>query len=208
MELIKTLNWRYATKKYNSEKISEDKIQTILEAINLSASSAGIQPYRVFNIKNEAIRKQLNEVSFNPQIAESSHLLAFASFNSIDKDAIEKYINYTAEVREMPVEALADFKGMIEGWLLNQSDQEITNWSAKQAYIGLGTALIAAANLQIDSTPMEGFNAEKLDELLGLKEKGLTSVVILSLGYRDDANDYLANMKKVRLPLNEFAIEV
>ena len=208
MKLLDLLNWRYATKKYNTQKVSEEKIDQIVEIINLSASSIGIQPYRVFNIKNKEIRKQLNEVSFNSQIAESSHLLAFAAFDSIDQTAIDNFINYSAEVRGIPVESLSEFKGMIEGWLLSMPNNDVFNWATKQAYIGLGTALIGAAELKIDSTPMEGFNTEKLDELLNLKEKGLKSVVLLSLGYRDSENDYLANMKKVRLPLTKFATEI
>lgn len=205
MNLTDVLNWRYATKKFSNKKIAETDVKEIIQAINLSASSTGIQPYRVFNIKDQSIREQLNEVSFNSQIAESSHLIAFAAFDSISKDIIDKFIQFTAETRGVPADALKEYQGMMEGFLLNLSDDEAFNWSAKQAYIGLGTALIAAANLKIDSTPMEGFNAPKLDELLNLKEQGLKSVVLLSLGYRDAENDFLANAKKVRLPFNEFS---
>jgi len=204
MHIIENLNWRYATKKFNGQSVSGEDLNTILEAINLSASSTGLQPYRIFIVENEQIRKELREGSFNPQIAESSHLLVFAAFEKVTVEQIENYIANIASERNIAEEALADFKAALVGGLLSRSDEENFQWSARQAYIGLGTALVAAAELKIDSTPMEGFNAEKLDSLLNLKEKGLRSVVILSLGYRDAENDVFANLKKVRRALGDF----
>jgi len=204
MHIIENLNWRYATKKFNEQSVSGEDLNAILEAINLSASSTGLQPYRIFVVENEQIRKELREGSFNPQIAESSHLLVFAAFEKVTVEQIENYIANIASKRNIAEEALADFKAALVGGLLSRSDEENFQWSARQAYIGLGTALVAAAELKIDSTPMEGFNAEKLDSLLNLKEKGLRSVVILSLGYRDAENDVFANLKKVRLALGDF----
>lgn len=203
MEILDVLNWRYATKKYNKQKVSDEKIKKIISAINLSASSLGIQPYRLFLIENNDLRKKLSAASFNPQVQEASHLILFAAFDSIKQESIENYINLIAKVRQMPVEKLIDFKGMLQG-LLNNTDQENFVWSSKQAYIGLGTGLIAAASEKVDATPMEGFNAEEFDKLLGLNEKGLKSVVLLALGYRDEENDFLAKLKKVRLPITEF----
>ena len=207
MKLIEDLNWRYATKKYSTQKVSEDDLGKIIDAIGLSASSAGIQPYRLFVIEDPEMRKELGSDSFNPQIVEASHLLLFAAFDSISQETIDNYIRFVAKVRDMRVEDLADFKSKLGGLLLRTDDENFI-WSAKQAYIALGTGLIAAANLQIDATPMEGFNAEKFDEILGLKEKGLKSVVLLALGYRDEENDKYAKLKKVRVPKEEFVIRI
>jgi nitroreductase/dihydropteridine reductase len=168
----------------------------------------GIQPYRIFVIENPELQKELGSDSFNGQIAEASHLIVFASFRSLTVEYIETYLQFMADERGMPVENLADYKVALVGGLLSRTDEENASWSARQAYIGIGTGLIAAANLQVDTTPMEGFNIEKFDEILKLKEKGLTSVVLLALGYRDAENDYMANLKKVRLPLDEFAIKI
>lgn len=205
MKLIDDLKWRYATKKFSDKKVAAEDIEKIVEAINLSASSIGMQTYRLVVISNPDLQKQLGEGSFNSQIADASHLIVFAAFNSVKSHDIDNYIKMIAEQRETPVENLADFRTSISGFLLNRSDDDNFAWSAKQAYIGLGTGLIAAASLKIDATPMEGFDADKFDKLLGLTEKNLKSVVLLALGYRDEQKDFLAAAKKVRLPLSEFA---
>lgn len=208
MKLIDDLKWRYATKKFSARKVSDADVEKIIEAINLSASSIGMQTYRLFVIQNPELQRALGSDSFNSQIADASHLLVFAAFDSITQETIDNYIQFVASERGMPADDLAGFKNQIAGHLLARTDEENFIWSARQAYIALGTGLIAAASLQIDSTPMEGFNAEKFDELLGLKEKGLKSVVLLALGYRDEENDFLAKLKKVRLPGNVFATMV
>ncbi|EDM36281.1 nitroreductase [Pedobacter sp. BAL39] len=205
MKTIENLKWRYAVKKFNTEKVSTADLNEILEATNLSASSTGIQPYRVFVVENTSLRQKLGEGSFNAQIAESSHLLVFAAFDKLTQEHIDAFIAHLARERNLPEEALADYKAALVGGLLSRADEENFNWSARQAYIALGTALVAAAELKIDSTPMEGFDSEKFDSLLGLKEKGLKSVVTLALGYRDAVNDAYAAVKKVRLPIEEFA---
>lgn len=203
MNLTEVMNWRYATKKFSNKKVSADDLCKIIETISLSASSAGMQTYRLFVIESPEIRKDLGSDSFNPQIVDASHLLLFAAYESISQQTIDDYIQYVAKVRAIPVEQLADFKKAL-GVILLRTDEENFIWSAKQAYIALGTGLIAAASLHIDATPMEGFNAEKLDQVLGLKAKGLKSVVLLALGYRDEEKDFLAKLKKVRIPLEEF----
>ncbi|WP_047248039.1 nitroreductase family protein [Maribacter thermophilus] len=208
MKLIDDLKWRYATKKYSNKKVANDDLEKIVEAINLSASSIGMQTYRLFVIEDQALKKELGEGSFNSQIAECSHLLIFAAFDSINGETIDNYIEFVAKERETPVEELTNFKNTIRDYLLARTDDENFIWSAKQAYIGLGTALIAAAALKIDATPMEGFDAEKFDKILRLKEKKLKSVVLLALGYRDEENDYLAKLKKVRIPIQEFCTKV
>jgi len=206
MKLLETLNWRYAVKKYNTETVSTDKVEKITAAINLAATSTGIQPFRIVVVSDKELQKQLGEGSFNSQIAEASHLLVFAAFDNVTKERIGSFIKNTAKVREIPEEALDEYKNLLETYLLNRTEEENFSWASKQAYIGLGTALIAAAELEVDTTPMEGFDNAKFDELLNLKQKGLKSVVILSLGYRDAENDVFSKMKKARMPIDEFVI--
>ncbi|MBE7176962.1 MAG: NAD(P)H-dependent oxidoreductase [Mucilaginibacter polytrichastri] len=208
MNVQDSLNWRYAVKKYNTEKVSDADLQHIIGSINLSASSAGMQPYRVVVVKDEALRKELGEGSFNAQITEASDLLVFAAFEDIGQAFIDHYIQHTADVRGIGVEQLAGFKQSLESYILKNTPEQNFTWAARQAYIALGTGLIAAAELKVDATPMEGFDAEKFDRLLGLKEKGLKSVVLLALGYRDAEQDGYAQLKKVRVPLEEFAVTV
>jgi len=208
MELIESLNWRYATKKFNTEKVNPDTIDQIINATNLSASSTGLQPYRLIVVENPELKKELGEGSFNTQIANSSHLLVFAAFEKVTLEQIDAYMNHIATVRAIPVENLADFKNALVNGILSRGDEANFQWAARQAYIGLGTAMIAAAELRVDSTPMEGFDPEKFDRLLGLQEKGLKSVVVLALGYRDTENDIFATFKKVRLPQEVFATTV
>ncbi|NQD69322.1 NAD(P)H-dependent oxidoreductase [Sphingobacterium shayense] len=205
MELINHLKWRYAAKKYTTEKVSDEKINQILEAINLTASSCGIQPYRVKVISSSEIRANLGVGSFNGQILNSSHLLVFAAFNEISNAYIEEYIEMAEKQRELPAGGMDGLKDMLISYFSTRTSVENAIWASKQAYIGLGTALIAAAELKVDATPMEGFDAQRFNEILGLEEQGLHPTVILSLGYRDVESDVLANMKKIRLPLEEFA---
>jgi len=208
MELIKNLQWRYAVKKYTGELVAEDKIDRIIEAINLTASSCGIQPYRLIAITDPEIRQKLAEGSFNTQIQSSSHLLVFAAFNTITSDYIAEYTAMMEAQRSLEVGALAEFKDTVTTFFSTQTREQHALWSGKQAYIGLGTALIAAAELKVDATPMEGFNPELFNDVLGLTEKGLHASVILSLGYRDAANDYLAPARKVRLPVDIFSTKL
>jgi len=207
MSVTEMLNWRYAVKKYTDTKISKENLDAITHAINLSASSAGLQPYRLIVLENKEIRAKLGATSFNQQIASASHLLVFAAFENISGDIIDEYLQRTATQREIPIEALADFRTSLAGHLLSRPAHENFAWASRQAYIGLGTGLIAAAELKIDATPMEGFDAALFDKELNLAEKGLRSVVIMSLGYRDAENDVFSKMKKVRLPLHQFVAD-
>lgn len=205
MNLQETLKWRYAVKQYSDKEVSDTDLNAIIDAINLSASSTGLQPYRLFVLKDKNLRKKLGAASFNRQIVEASHLLVFAAYENVDQEKIDSYIQHVANVREIPVEQLAEFKKALETGLLSRTIEENFIWSAKQAYIALGTGLIAAADLKIDATPMEGFDSQLLDELLDLNKQGLKSVVLLSIGYRDEEKDPFAKMKKVRLPKEQFA---
>jgi len=208
MNIIEVLNWRHASKRMNGTKVSSEKINEILEAIRLSASSFGLQPYRIIVIENEDVKKKLQAFSINPQISECSHLLIFAVIETITEKYIEEYINRIIKIRGVSPESLNPINNKLKTHFSNLSTEDSFNWSAKQAYIGLGTALIAASNLKVDSSPMEGFNPVGFDEVLELKEKGLKSVVLLGLGYRDEANDFLSKAKKVRLQKEELVIEI
>jgi len=208
MELLEKLNWRYATKRMTGATVPEEKIDHILEAIRLLASSMGLQPYTVFVIENPELRKQIQPAAYNqPQIVESSHILVFAAWDNVSEAQVDAYMAHIAEERGIPVESLAGFRANFGG-ILSRSAEENFNWTARQTYIALGTALVAAAYEQVDATPMEGFNPAAVDEILGLKEKGLKSVSILALGYRDEANDSLAKAKKVRRTTDKLFVKI
>ncbi|GAB2534290.1 NAD(P)H-dependent oxidoreductase [Spirosoma aerophilum] len=209
MELLEAMNWRYAAKKMTGQKIPVEKINTILEAIRLSASSVGMQPYTVFVIDNPELKGKIHEQACpQPQVVEGSHLLIFASWTGIDAAKVDEYIQLIAKTRGVTIESLTPFATSIKGNLLNKTTEELDNWAARQAYIALGTGLIAAATEHIDATPMEGFNATVLDELLGLPAKQLHSVALLALGYRDEARDFLSKAPKVRRAKEELFVEM
>ncbi|WP_207495108.1 nitroreductase family protein [Aridibaculum aurantiacum] len=199
MELLTSLEWRYAAKKLNGKKVPQEKVENILQAIQLAPSSMGLQPYTVLLITDPAIKQKIQPIAYNQsQIVDSSHLLVFAAWAQITPAHVEEYIAHTAATRNIPVETLAEFKNSLLGMVTRNTDEQNFQWASKQAYIAFATAIAAAAEERVDATPMEGFNAAQLDELLGLQEKGLRSVTILPLGYRDEENDWLAKLPKVR----------
>ena len=198
MNLIERLNWRYAAKRYINSKVPKEKLTRILEAIRLSASSGGLQPYSVLVIENEELRKKLLPVANNqPQITEASHLIVFAAWENINEEKVNEYMQDIANTRGISVESLEVFKNRLVS-LTARSPEQNFNWAARQTYIALGTGLVAAAFEEVDATPMEGFDNAAFDEILNLNQKGLKSVSIMTLGYRDAENDPLANFKKVR----------
>jgi len=204
MSLIEILQWRYATKKMDSTKVvPEAKVGKILEAIRLTASSSGLQPYEVIVITNQDMRQKIRAVSNDQsQVTDCSHLLVFAAWDTYTAERINAAFDMTETIRNFTSESGTAYRQML---LKNYPARETEvnfNHTAKQAYIGLGTALIAAAYEQVDCTPMEGFNPSALDEILNLKEKGLRSVVMLPLGYRKADEDWLVNLKKVRKPMD------
>ena len=208
--LIQTLQWRYATKKMNPTKVvPQDTLERILEAVRLTATSSGLQPYEVIVVTNQEVREKIKPVAWNQgQITDSSHLLVFAAWD-----------NYTAERINMMFDLVNDVRGVRnEGWEAYRQqvlksyvgrDAEVNyQHAARQAYIGVGTALIAAAEEKVDATPMEGFDPAAVDEILGLGARGLRSVVLVPLGYRADEGDWLVNLKKVRRDRANFVTEV
>jgi nitroreductase / dihydropteridine reductase len=208
MNFIEQLNWRYATKRMISDKIvPQEKIDEIVEAIRLSASSFGLQPYNLLVIQDKELLEKIKPIAYNqPQITEASALLVFAVWDEITTERIDDFFNNIATQRGIPVEALAGYRSVVEGKTNAMTHAEAFNWMARQAYIGLGTGLAAAAIAEVDSTPMEGVDTVALDEILDLKNKGLKSVMVLTLGYRDEANDPLAHAKKVRKSKEDFLV--
>lgn len=207
MELLESLQWRYATKKMNGNKIPQDKLERILEATRLAPSSYGLTPYNVIVVEDQDLKERLVGACYGQtQLKDSSAVLVFATWDKIDEVSVENYIKIIAEQRNIPIEVLNDFKGMMVGTISNMNDEQKKVWAQKQTYIGLGVALSAAAVEQVDSTPMEGFLPNKVDEVLGLKDLGLSSSLVLTLGYRDSENDSLSTMKKVRRENHKFFI--
>lgn len=205
--IIENLNWRYATKKFNSEKkIAKSDLEILKEAVRLSASSYGLQPYQVILLENEDLREQVKAVAWNQaQITEASDVLIFANITNPGTEEVQDYISNMAAIREIPEASLKGFADMINNAVTNLTPETKDNWTAKQTYIALGTLLSAAADLKIDTTPMEGFDPNAVNKILGLPEKGLSATLIVTLGYRDE-NDATQHFKKVRKSNEELFI--
>ncbi|MCP9763989.1 NAD(P)H-dependent oxidoreductase [Lacihabitans soyangensis] len=198
MSLIKDLNWRYATKKMTGGNISEEQLNAVLNAINLSATSYGLQPFKVTVVSKADIKTKLQAAAYGqPQVGSSSHVLVFTVPLKINEENVENYLRLISQERDIPIGFLDDFKNTLLSTIVALPKDVQQVWATKQAYIALGTALIAAAEQKIDACPMEGFDAAQFDEILNLEEKGLKSVVMLVLGFRDETDTY-ANFKKVR----------
>ncbi|KIC01726.1 nitroreductase [Flavobacterium sp. JRM] len=209
MNLIDTLKWRYATKKMNGNKVPQEKLEYILEAARLAPSSSGLQPYKIFVISNPDLLEKIKAISWNQsQITDCSHLLVFAAWDGYSLDRITAVFNKTLAERGLPADTMDDYKKTLWGLYEPLSTEWHANHAARQAYISMGVAIVAAAEQKVDATPMEGFIPAEMDKLLGLEEQGLKSALLLPLGYRDEANDWLVNMKKVRTPIEEFVTEI
>lgn len=209
MSLLSALNWRYATKKMNGQAVPQDKVDQIIEAARLAPTSSGLQPFKVIVITNPEVKQSLLPHSFNQsQIVDCSHLLVFAAWDNYTEERINEVFDRTNAERGLPASATADYQKTLLSMYIPREAEVNFQHAARQAYIGFGIAIAQAATLEVDATPMEGFDSVKYDEILGLKELGLRSVTILPLGYRDAANDWLVNLKKVRQPLSSFVIEV
>ncbi|MEM0934042.1 MAG: NAD(P)H-dependent oxidoreductase [Bacteroidota bacterium] len=189
--ILENLNWRYATKKFDpTKKISEQDLDTIFEAIKLSPSSYGLQPFHVLSITDEATRKELQPASWNQsQIVDASHILVFAAKSEFGGELVDDYLENVSTTRGMDIESLKGYGDFMKSKLLDLPTTVKTTWTSRQAYIALGNAMTAAAGLKIDTCPMEGFEPDKYDNILGLTDKGLTSVVVLAIGYRSEEDD-------------------
>jgi nitroreductase len=198
MTLIDKLNWRYATKRMNGTKVPQDKIDRILEAIRLSPTTFGLQPFKVIVVEDPELREKIyNEACQQPQIKEASHILVFAANKNVSAEQVDDYMNLIASTRGIPVETLTGFRAAFDGIVAGTAEQNFV-WTARQAYIAFGVGIVAATNEGVDATPMEGFSPEALDKILGLSEQNLGSTTILTLGYRDEKTDSLVHAVKVR----------
>jgi nitroreductase len=203
-KIIKQLNWRYATKKFDdTKKISSEDLETLLEATRLSASSYGLQPYHIFVIENPEIRKQLQPVSWNQsQITEASHLLVFANKETFGEELIDDYLKNVIATRGLEEDSIKGYSNFMKANLMNLSDDQKDSWTARQVYLALGNLMTVAADLKIDTCPIEGFEKNKYDEILELQDGNLSSLVVLAIGYRSN-EDETQNYPKVRYPKEE-----
>ncbi|MSR86645.1 NAD(P)H-dependent oxidoreductase [Candidatus Peribacteria bacterium] len=205
----KSMQWRYATKHFDAaKKLTKAQLDELLDAARLSASSYGLQPYKLLVITNPELRAKLcTEAAYNqPQVADASHLVIFCTRTSVDEAYVDSFVANIAKTRGVTAESLAGYRDMMAKSMSRMTTEQQQIWSQKQAYIALGTLLAAAAHAEVDACPMEGFDSTKVDEILGLKEMGLASSVFCTLGFRA-ADDATAEQKKVRLPRHEFIIE-
>ena len=204
MELLDKLNWRYAAKAMNGKKVAEEKISRILEATRLAATSSGLQPFEVFVIKNQEIKEKIKPIAWNQSvITDCSHLLVFAAWDTYTEDRINYMFDLTNEIRGFKNEGWENYRKQLLSSYPQKDEEENFNHAAKQAYIAFSHALIAAAYEAVDATPLEGFDPEAVDKILGLREKGLRSAVLLPLGYRKEEDEWLVDLVKVRKPMEE-----
>ena len=209
MELLDKLNWRYAAKAMNGQKVSQEKIDNIIEAISLAPTSSGLQPFEVYVITNQEVKDEIRPIAWNQSVvSDCSHLLVFAAWDTYTADRINKQFNLTNEVRGFKNEGWENYRQMLLS-SYPQKDAELNfNHASKQTYIAFSLAIAAVALQEVDSTPMEGFDSAAVDEILGLKEKGLRSCVLLPIGYRDAETDWLVSLKKVRKSREDLIMEI
>lgn len=207
--IIDSLKWRYAVKKFDENKyLSDDQINTIKEAFNLTATSYGLQTVSLVVIKNKEIQKQLVEHSWNQQqIVQASHILVLCVPKEQSLEAVENYFQRVKEIRDTPDEILNPFKDFLLSSFSEKTQEELYEWNKNQAYIALGNLLTVCALEKIDSCPMEGFIPEKYDDILNLHEKNLRSVLVLPLGFRAE-DDYMKDLKKVRKNIHQSTFDI
>ncbi|GAA0748105.1 NAD(P)H-dependent oxidoreductase [Ideonella azotifigens] len=210
MNLIELLTWRYASKKMDpSRAVPQDKVDRIIEAARLAPTSSGLQPFEIISVTNPEVRARIREIAWNQaQITDGSHLLVFAAWDNYTADRINHMFDLTNEVRGARNEGWENYRQQLLNTYPQRPAEVNFQHAARQAYIAFSAAVIAAAEEKVDATPMEGFDPDKLDEILGLRARGLRSAVILPLGYRQAEGDWLVNLTKVRRPLDQFVTEV
>ncbi len=210
MSLIADLNWRHACKAYDpNKKVGEEELNKILEAARLAPSSSGLQPFKVIVVKDQALKDRISPSAFNPECArECSHILVFAAWDRYTAERIDSMYDYTTDERDLPRGRFDSYTGMLKEMYLDKPAEDNFAHIARQTYIALGLALAQAAELKIDSTPAEGFDNAAVDEILGLEAMGLKSVSLMYIGYADTERDWLAPMKKVRVPSEDFVVEM
>ncbi|MGB0983752.1 MAG: nitroreductase family protein [Saprospiraceae bacterium] len=209
MSFLEKLNERYATKAMNGKTAPQEKINNILEAIRLAPTSSGLQPFEVLVITNETVKTQIREVAWNQApVTDCSHLLVFAAWDNYTADRINYMFDLTNEIRGFKNEGWENYRQML---LTNYTKRDANinfEHAARQTYIAFMAAITQAAFEGLDSTPMEGFDANALDKVLGLREKNLRSTLLLPIGYRDTENDWLVNLVKVRKSMDTLVTEI
>ena len=202
MNIIEKLNWRYATKKFDSSyKLNESEIELVKSVIQLSPASYGLQPYKVLIVTNPEVREKLKEVSWNqPQITDSSALLVFVRNKIVDENEVDSFIENIVNTRGVQKQILEQYESMMKHAVSSQTDEQKGVWVEKQVYLALGNLLTSLSVIGVDSCPMEGFDKSKYDEILGLTDK--TTVVVCPIGKRDESDDY-QHYKKVRKSTND-----
>ena len=208
--LNQKLEWRYATKKFDpTRSVAADKIERIIEAVRLAPTSSGLQPFELFVVTNDEIRARIRDASWNQgQVTDCSHLLVFAAWDDITPERVNMMFDLTNEVRGFTSEGWENYRQSLLGIVAGRGTEGNYQAAARQAYIALGIALVAAAFEEVDATPMEGFDPEAVDAILDLKSKNLRSVILLPLGYRASEGDWLVNLKKVRRARANFVTEI
>lgn len=204
-QIIESLNWRYATKKFDAEKkIDNQTLEILKESVRLTATSYGLQPFKVMVLDNDALKSKLVEHSFGQsQVQDCSHLFVFCHYKELTEKHIDDYLQLVSTTRSIEMDQLQMFTKVVKGDMLKRSEEEIHQWAAKQTYIALGHLLLAAAELRIDCCPMEGFNPIEYDKILGLENQNYKSVVLAPLGYRSK-DDVTQNLSKVRKTSEDF----
>ncbi|MEI7688648.1 MAG: NAD(P)H-dependent oxidoreductase [Candidatus Nomurabacteria bacterium] len=207
--IIESLNWRYATKKFDSEKkINQKEFEDIIEALRLSPSSYGLQPWKFIIVNNKEMRNKIRVAAYDqPQITDASHIIIFANKKNIDDKLVDDYMQFVSREKDIDINNLQGFKGMINGSFSGKTNEELRAWATFQLYLSVGSLLTSCAVLEIDACPMEGFDKSKVDEILGLESLNLESKVIVTLGYRA-IDDKSASSKKIRFPKEDVFIEI
>ena len=207
MSLLENLKWRYATKKFDSSRvISNTDLEKLKEAVQLSVSSYGLQLYKVLIIQNRALKKELREAAWNQsQLTDASHIFVFCNYTERDNGDIDAFIEATSKTQGTPLEKLLGYGNFIKESLSSKTDNEWQNWSEKQTYLALSNLLTACAELKLDSCPMEGFEQEKFNSILGLDQKGLNAAIIAPVGYRskEDHTQFRTKVRKSKEVLFE-----
>ncbi|GGZ20471.1 nitroreductase [Echinicola pacifica] len=207
MNLNEILEWRYATKKMSGKAVPQEKVDYILEAARLAPSSSGLQPYRIIVVTDPEIKEKIKPIAWDQsQITDASHVLVFAAWDNYTEEKIKAVFEKTLTARGLPLDRMDAYRERLWGMYSQLTEERHNHHAAKQAYIAFGLAIAAAAEQKVDATPMEGFDPNALDEILGLREMGLKSALVLPLGYRDEDNDWLAGLEKYRTPEEEFII--
>lgn len=204
-KILEDLNWRYATKKFDpTKKLTDEQLHVVKESMRLTASSYGLQAYKVIIVESLEIREKLVDASYGQRpVADASHLFVFCANTAVEESDVDSYMNLISSTRNIEMDKLEGFSKGIKGTVSRLDEDTLTNWIAKQTYIALGQLMHTCASLRVDCLPMEGFNPNQYNEILGLKEKNLTATLVCPVGYRHE-EDYSQHKEKVRKSSEDF----